>query len=1102
MLTLVEETIVLVDSSKAYKAKRASIAARHAAKPVEATRRELFHAIHELKDVIAKRELAAEEAKIYFLRQRELRARMKKEMEEELKQKMLLRTKEKLQAEAECTKMRNAELETREYLRMLRTSDNDLQLRTNLAERRKQHEENEQMTIEEYQMRYFIAERRRRIEENEQIQREVEKRNDHLKQQETERMNQLMAILKADEEKRRENELRRQKQKAEEAENWLQLSKLQQQEALLRLQLKEKIAQNERQRIEEIARASEEQHRLAVYQKEESRLRKQRELEREEQTRHEMEKEERYLRQVHFQMKKATQAQTWSAKREKELLRYSIDPMHFSKIQAMKEVEERERRERFLTRAEDELALAIRDKERKERYLADCRANARRRKDEMRRSTKEITLMETEDKRAHVIREAEVKAQEAIKLRERMRRLAEADQRRRDDALSEARNRKMMHSEEMLQRRVELLAAQVEEMRAKHERELMASEETVLRAHLCEQARERAKRERKRNIVKMMREDVASMSFHDWIDEGLRLEELLWPPGDAVAFRELPSQHVELLVINASLFKELTGLALAPPFDLDYEAVFHNAHAEGSMPLDQVPRKRRKQRKFFYHEYFEEDPILSKLKPAPLPPVQPSAARQRWRKLADHFFSKTWSSEATRDGYLLMTLGKYAEASKHLLEGVRLAQASPSTQPSASLLRQLARCYSKRWEISLQRCWLSKSLHFLHQASSHVFLLASPPFLQEIALVLERLCKYRESAEIIAGIIQCFPKYSRLNEVIFRGGIVMFALKMYRQSREYMLHTLESPAPGWEAHEVLFLAARAMQHEGQAQRKLCSVAYDEAFRSNKRDAYYRSYPTWKEWIKDPDTWRVAGDRYFAKKELVLAKDAYLTMIKRQVKRPAKLLAKRQRVIEANQVLKQQREESKATDSSQKKPATQTSWIDDHDWLRLARTYAALNELSAAEAALDRWLARRSYRDRVFDQYVSWPNARWKLLGVEVPRRVLDAQQNRLDKIKAEEEKKRQELEQKRQLVLRQRSLKAKDRLLTWDAISTEQQPAASVDSSDEDKQHQMGRIEHDAGSWRYVVDENTGEAYYWNEDTGEVAWSLSDIQDRSRLESN
>lgn len=1038
MLTLIAETHVSVDrdSNQMRHPKYAAIAAKHYTKPVEATRRQLFHAVHEMKQIVAHRDREIADAKQAFAEAKQAKRMAHDRLDAQRKEQHLRKTKERIQIDLERIAMEKAELETREYVRVLKTAEADVLLRQKWKVCRREQAENTLMVIEEYQTRYIVAESRRRELASKERLDEVAKREQFRHDQAQAQLSEFMKIMQQDEIKRLEAQRKKQAAKAAEQAKWMMLSKEERAEAARRLELKQQQQLAQQREMDVRKQVQDAEASEAKRKKEELRALKQQQVAQELSERTAMEQEEKWTRRWMFAVKKSTHTSNWQEKREKEKIKYSIDPMHFAKVQQQKEQDEKERRERYLMKQDDELALAVREKENKARYFERCREKKRLRLLGEAKERKERVLMENEERLELERRQALEKAEKFRSQLQVMQELADRDHKRERDRIPEARNRKEMHDEELRQRRVEQTLDFLEGVREKQERQVMEEEEQRQRRVDAKIARKTEKRLRAKMNLRMMKEDVEGMEQQDWEDEGSRLEQLLWTPHDAAAFAHFVSQHSIFLKTNAEVLKELVDLSGLPPFELDYEAVRSHLAEEHSLSIEKVPRKKRKPRKFFYHEFFEDDPILSRARPSPVAPEASPAkiqARERWKLLGRHFFGHMWSSEAARKGYLQMHNQQYDQACVSLLAAVHGSQhACPSKPISAALVRQLARCYFKRWETTAQRTCLEKSLFFFQQASAHVFLLTSPSFLQEIAFVLEQVGNYRHAAEILGGIIKCFPRYAKLSEVIFRGAIVMFALQMYRQAREYLLHVFDARPFGWESFEVLFLVARILQFEGKPSKKLCSVAYEDAFRKNKRDAYYHVHLTWKEWIKAADTWRRFGDLCFSRREFVLAKDAYQLMIKRQIKKPAHLISKRQQVTQSHQQ-KQKHEHDQEGKQVH----------DENDWLRLARVCALLNDRSKVVLALTRWFARKSYRERVLEQFYQWPLVRWKLLGMEIPEKVVRVCEAK-ERAKADAEKKqRQEIEVQRQQILMKRNIKSRAVMMAWQEEEEEAKPPAA-----------------------------------------------------------
>ncbi|GMF37427.1 unnamed protein product [Phytophthora lilii] len=1046
MLILVTETHVAVEVSRGQQRapRYAAIAARNAARPVDATRRQLFHAVHELRQLVAKREHELQAAKERFLEAKRARRALKREAQEIVMKNELARTTERLSQAREREAMHRAEMEAREFVRALRTIEEDMRIRHVLKRRRREQEENALMLIEEYQMRYVVAEIQRRELEARDRSLEVYKREAFLQERAQQQLREMEAIIQTNTVKNIEMERQRLLAREEEKAYWASLSKAAKTQAQERLRRREREEEEMRWRIEAEVDAERAKLREIERQKQALRRQKHEEMNREQNEREQMERADKSSRRWHFTQKKYATAIQWEAKREKERIKYSLDPLQFAKMEAQKALEERQRRENILMRDEDALSKAVEEKERKEQYFQLCRERKRLRDIDRRCEASETLMMQIEDDMGQENRRALRQAEEYKRTLEQMQQLADQVANKQKDRLEEARNRKLMYDEENRQRRLQQAQLQFDRILEKREREAMEEEDRRAQNLDAMEARLQEKRTREKRNLRMMREDVVTMERQDWEDEGTRLEKLLWSPQERTALRHLVVDYPTFLRLNVEVLIELSGcLKGPPPLDLDYEAVEAHLLMEHTLTEDKVLPKKRKPRRFFYHEFFEEDPIMEEIyrrwKPEP-PTTGPGSTnkvtRDRWKRISAHFLGRSWGSEASRKGFALMHSGQYEAASDCLLEAVHSMQYNRFDSPSApsyqdvppALLRQLGRCLLRQYELCCQWEYLSKSLFFFQQASSHLVFISNPSFLQEIAFALERNKDYRHAAEILAGIITCFPRYGRLMEVIFRAGIVMFSLKMFRQSREYVLHAMDAAPFGWKPFDIVFLAARIMELEGKSSRRLCAVAYEDAYRKNLRGSLHHVYSTWQDWIKTPETWRDVGDRYFERNEYVLAKDAYMVMRKRQTYKPSELTTKRKAVMAA---LRRQQSEQEV----------RTSGFEDTDWMRLGCTFAMLNDRGTTITAINNWLnAGGGYRTRVKERFYSWPLVRWKLLtGKHAPAKVTQwLEDQRRAKAEAEVHS-RLEREAKRQEILRHRKERSHLGMLAWEQQEEETQ---------------------------------------------------------------
>lgn len=120
-----------------------------------------------------------------------------------------------------------------------------------------------------------------------------------------------------------------------------------------------------------------------------------------------------------------------------------------------------------------------------------------------------------------------------------------------------------------------------------------------------------------------------------------------------------------------------------PPLDLDYEAVVAHLATEHTLSYEMVPPKKRKLRRFFYHEFFEEGPLLARIRsrrkcesepPKTGPGSTNELTRERWKRVAAHCLGRSWGSEASRKGFVLMQNQQYEAACTYLLEEVHSMQ--------------------------------------------------------------------------------------------------------------------------------------------------------------------------------------------------------------------------------------------------------------------------------------------------------------------------------------------------------------------------------------------------------------------------------------------
>lgn len=515
MLTLAMETHVHVGKGTAYMPRHASIAAQQAAIPVLATRKELVHAIHELRAIIAEREQRIHATKA-VMHEELLAKRIKKQQQAEMaKRSKLVVVQERLAETRELAAMKKAEEETQEYVRMLKTLDTDRMLHERVRLRRREDAENERMVIEEYELRYVLAESRRRRLDEEKRRLEVQKREQFLQDQAKVQLEEALHKMQEDAMKRHQLEQERSLNRAAEQARWAALSAEQQEEARRRQDIKERLQDQENQRFEAERIARETERLETIRRKEAQRNRKHQELVREERERQLMAEAESASRKAYFIAKKESHSTHWQTKRDHEMAKYSLDPLQFENVRAYRQAEEQRRRELFSMRQEDDLAHKIQERERKEEYFQLCRERRRMRLVEQEKERVETNFMGVEDQlereRMLMISKAEGYKRDLARMKE----LAQSAERKEQRRIREAKERKLMHDEEMEQRRIQQAIDLRDGMHESHERRMMTEEELNQRHVNTLDRAQRDKRIREQRIFRMMKEDVASMRYQE-----------------------------------------------------------------------------------------------------------------------------------------------------------------------------------------------------------------------------------------------------------------------------------------------------------------------------------------------------------------------------------------------------------------------------------------------------------------------------------------------------------------------------------------------------------------------------------------------------------
>lgn len=920
-LMLVEDTEVSITRVKT--AIDTSVPVHSSELYVHVTRRELFHCVSELLLMIDVREKEINEAKQQFEERRQQRLSMEREIAEREKQKALLLAREKIIMEQELKDMAFEERYMQEYDRMVRNEEDNFKFRQTKLEMEREQEENTAMEMEDILTRHIIATLKKRKQDQERHQKELDRVKALNERLEAEllveiRYREEMALVK-----KVQVEKIRQKRKEEEKHE-LKMRYLQEKKAMrVRLNERQRVYEEEMKRVADEEKKKHEKHDREQRKMEEKRRRHQFQLQCEWKERMRMEKEDALVRRVILQGKKIVSSEHWENVHEQLSIEPPIDPLQFISARERKEIVEKMRQENLKMKEEDDRMHKIDAFYAKKRRLKLAKENKIFKDREMIFEASQRKLMEAEEKRERERLAHRRRRREYRRTLKRMKKLAERERKREEQRLKEAKSRKLMYDEEMRQRRYLAQILRIERRREGIAREAMTKQETQQRVvdAALERIRQR-KLERKRR-GEMTREDVISSKWNNVERDGVQLERIIWTRLEAAAFRQVVDQHGQFLRLNVHVLcdfaDELKG-------------------SESPLPLD-------------YHSFYDEKSAELKNQTDDQAPMDKALSpRSRWKWAFDRVNLSKRAKKLALQGYALLDCGKLDKGC------VTLRKAFEMGDRSSRILRELGRAYFKIWLDNPVPSHLYCSYFYYQRASKRLELLCSPAFLVELASVLEGLGKFKKAAELMGRIVTGFQSYVKLNAVIFHAGVILVNMEMYEEATQYILHTLEDPPKPWKSHDILFIVARLYELGGK--KKLSIAAYEQSFKSNTFDEFFKIYKNWKQWAADPEVWKKMGQRYMSSRLYILAKDAFQQALKR-------------------------RTETLETDVI---------------WMNLAISQTFLQDRKAASFAIKKWLKSKSYQDRVEESLMAWDAEKWNALGLGVPERLLEVESSEEEEV--------------------------------------------------------------------------------------------------------
>ncbi|KAH9073752.1 hypothetical protein Ae201684P_003255 [Aphanomyces euteiches] len=470
---------------------------------------EWYNAIRELEALIEARQVEIQQAKRHFEAQRALRLAAVRIADAKDKADALEKACERVHRANELIAMYREDCEAHERVRTEKANHVDAAYREALRVRRAEKDACMAMQREEMETRHIVAElrwreadRRLRMGEVDKVewhrQMEEEAAAERMKEWITLMMNKQAAMINLQEE-----------QKIKRAQHWkIKTENMLERQKAIKKQLKRQRQQEEHERFAALER---------------TRLERLAELHKQEIERYQMENEDKLLRALMSEAKKAEEAKLWETIRI-EANKAKPDPMMLeADVVAERQQIERERQNCIMMAFEEKRMRMYMAQVAKEMYLKECKDRKHRFDAERKAEAKANNAMQAEEayERGRLKKLADKAVfEETLK---RMQAADEAFKAKQAEKLFEARCRKLMHDEEMRLHRLYTEVLHRERLRERKERHLMHNDELYMRHILDERERLRLRRLEKTHRVEMAVEDVRSHQWHALEKDGTQI---------------------------------------------------------------------------------------------------------------------------------------------------------------------------------------------------------------------------------------------------------------------------------------------------------------------------------------------------------------------------------------------------------------------------------------------------------------------------------------------------------------------------------------------------------------------------------------------------
>jgi Ran GTPase-activating protein (RanGAP) involved in mRNA processing and transport/tetratricopeptide (TPR) repeat protein len=367
-----------------------------------------------------------------------------------------------------------------------------------------------------------------------------------------------------------------------------------------------------------------------------------------------------------------------------------------------------------------------------------------------------------------------------------------------------------------------------------------------------------------------------------------------------------------------------------------------------------------------------------------IPKEKKQRARTRWKQackivIRQNLEYYAWDAESNEKlGNRFAAEGKYTEAVLKLRRSIGMGG------DGGQLWRKLGECMLQMWKINIEnKRLLQRALDAYGTALKKIECATNPMVFAECAEVYERMGDWENALNLLSHIIDTFPQYGKLSDVIFRCASLLehtgLSQKNPKQREtdltkalDYMTYIVDSPPTEHKRDYQLHLARlydlvpTVVQNKEQAKAKkknqfMARESYKDLFKQMKEtvkhDPYQKAFwrsKNWQYWFFDPVTWLKLAQEYYDRSEYTWAIDAYRTGISRYRIRFG---------------------EEAPPESSWDWP-TWSYQPYPEQFMKLAHCYRAIQDKARALEAAEQALELAPYSIEIRDTLAKWSKRKW------------------------------------------------------------------------------------------------------------------------------